>query len=284
VKQDEGSIILPEFHQRPDAVAIDMDGTLLNSHSLLSERNSSAIYKCLAKGMPVIIATSRAERSVNRLLGKDITNDCSLVMQNGAIGIGKPPLSGRIKEIIPHDIVMELVDAILEMEPEIRITAEIEGFVFGTNHPRDPNSLWEVNSATPDMQLSLEEALARGPAKFALGGLNRDITHVADMINRRFKDTLSVFGENKRTFLNVTSKTASKSHTIRRLLESINASLDNVVALGDDLPDYDMLSACGISVAMDNAVPQIKAVCKYYTTSNDDDGVASVLEKLIETL
>jgi Cof subfamily protein (haloacid dehalogenase superfamily) len=274
-------INLPTFSRPPGAIALDIDGTLLDSRSQLSPRNSKAVMDCLDRGIPVIIATSRPARAVRRLLGMEIMERCSLVMQNGAIGIGAPPLTRKIKETIPPDVLHTLVHALLEIEPSIRLTAELEGYEFGTNHQRDPASLWEINSATPDMQLSLEQAIQKGPTKIAAGGLGRDVTDIAKNIAGRFKDTLSVIvGDG--VLMNITLKTATKSNTIRRLLQSQNISLYDVLAIGDDLPDIDMLSTCGIPVAMANAVPEIKAVCKYSTFSNDEDGVAVMLEKILE--
>ena len=54
---------LPKFTKLPGAVAIDLDGTLLNSKTQLSERNRAALEKCIERGIPVIIATSRSERA-----------------------------------------------------------------------------------------------------------------------------------------------------------------------------------------------------------------------------
>ena len=272
---------LPGFSPLPAAVAIDMDGTLLNTSSKLSPRNKAALVKLLDLGFPVIIATSRAHRSVRRLLGIDIANACSLVTQNGGFGLGRPPLFGNIKEAIPIPVARNLISAVMELEPEIHITMECDGEYFGTNNPRDPAALWEVNSATPELQLSLEQAMRFIPAKFALGGLGRDISHVAEIIRRHFGADLAVYAEAKNTFLNVTSKAASKSRTVERLLASKNISLSNIVALGDDLPDYDLLSNCGIAIAMGNAVPEIKTLCKYVTAANNEDGVALVLEKIL---
>ena len=83
--------------------------------------------------------------------------------------------------------------------------------------------------------------------------------------------------------LSITSTRASKSEALRKLLGPQSISLDEVLAFGDDLPDLDMLSACGIPVAMANAFPEVKAVCPYQTASNDEDGVALVLEKMLGT-
>jgi len=76
---------------------------------------------------------------------------------------------------------------------------------------------------------------------------------------------------------NRTSKTAA----LRKLLSSQTIPLNNVIAFGDDLPDMEMLQACGIPVAMANSFPEVKAACLYQTASNDEDGVAMVLEKML---
>jgi Cof subfamily protein (haloacid dehalogenase superfamily) len=282
VKEYGSPVNLPSFSRPPGAIALDIDGTLLDSRSQLSPRNTRAVMDCLDRGIPVIIATSRPARSVRRLLGTAIMSRCSLVMQNGAIGISAPPLTGKIIETIPPDILDALVHDLWEIEPALRLTAELEGYEFGTNYPRDPTSLWERNSATPDMQLTLEQALKKDVTKIAAGGLGRDISDIAAKITGRFKDTLSVIvGDG--VLMNITLKTATKSHTMQRLLQSQNISLDDVLAIGDDLPDVDMLAACGIAVAVANAHPEVKAVCKYCTLSNDEDGVAVILENILGT-
>jgi len=66
------------------------------------------------------------------------------------------------------------------------------------------------------------------------------------------------------------------------LLNAAGIKMKDVLAFGDDSPDIDMLSECGISVAMANAIPGILNIAEYQTASNDDDGVALVLERLIE--
>jgi Cof subfamily protein (haloacid dehalogenase superfamily) len=278
---DENAINFPAFSRPPEAVAIDMDGTLLDSRSHLSLRTFNVLRRLLEHGFPIIIATSRAHRSVRHLLGTDIAGRCSLVTQNGSFALGRPPLSGRIKETIPRATAETLIAAALALEPELRITIEIEGEIFGTNNPRNPTELWEISSATPDMQLSLAEALKQGPAKFAVSRRGTDITYLAEIIRQRFGGTLAVYEEKTRDFLNVTMASAGKTNSLRRLLETKNLSLQNTVAIGDDLPDYDMLAACGYSVAMGNAVPEIKALCRYHTASNDEDGAAQVLEKIL---
>jgi hydroxymethylpyrimidine pyrophosphatase-like HAD family hydrolase len=72
MKQSDNPAGLPVFRRAPGAIALDLDGTLLNSRVQISERNRRALEKCLARGIPVIIATARPARSVRRRLGDDI--------------------------------------------------------------------------------------------------------------------------------------------------------------------------------------------------------------------
>jgi len=284
MKEKDSSIILPEFTRPPDAVAIDLDGTLFDNNICLSMRNREAIERCTKQGIPVIIATSRPARSVRRYCGEEFINGCSRILQNGAIAYNAPPLSGTYKESITTELARCIIDFILVMEPEMRITVELEGYEFGTNLLREPASLWEVNSATPDMQLPLEDALKRTPTKIAAGDLSRNISHVTAALIENFDDDISAIPANENTFLNITSKKATKPNALRRLLGTQRERLENVVAFGDDYPDLDMLQICGIPIAVANAIPEVKAATRYRTASNDDDGVAIALEKMLEIL
>jgi hypothetical protein len=275
---------LPDFAAGPPkAVAIDLDGTLLDSHARLSQRSRRTMAGCIAAGIPVIIATSRAERSVRHLIGQDLADRCSLVLQNGAVARGAPPLSGSFKLAIPPAILDATLALMLTMEPDIRLTLEIEGREFGGNVPRTAEDLRERNAATPDLYLSLEAARALGPSKIAASCGNRDLSALVRALEGRFGDVLSIVPANGMTFLNITVKEATKTRAIETLLASAGWTLGDVLALGDDIPDLDMLRACGTAVAMANACDEVLAACPYRTLSNDEEGVAAVLEKLLGT-
>jgi hypothetical protein len=272
---------LPKFAKLPGAIALDLDGTLLNSHSQLSDRNRLALEKCIELGIPVIIATSRSERHMRRVIGDELSCACSLVMANGSNARGRVPLSGLVRETIPADVATNIVELILKTEPAVRVVIEIDGFDFGCNMQDTPEQLWELNTATPDMVMSVSEAIAKIPTKITVNGFGRDLSAVANKISGQFGSVVSIFPSDKRTFLQIVNNRTSKLAALCKLLNSQSISIGNVMAFGDDLPDLDMLQACGISVAMANAIPEIKSAAQYETASNDDDGVAIVLEQLL---
>jgi Cof subfamily protein (haloacid dehalogenase superfamily) len=274
---------LPDFETIPRAIAIDLDGTLLNSQTQLSERNQRAVEHCITHGIPVIIATSRPARIFNRIFPQDLRQKCSYIVMSGSIAQGNPPLSGHHKEPLTDTVIRGVIDCAKMFDPQVHIVLEIEGYEFGANWALDYSMLWQINSATPDMVLTLEEALKRNPCKVALG--NTDIFRLGEQLNRKFVDSISVVAAKiSNPLLNVTAKTATKPNALRRLLAPHGISLNEVLAFGDDLPDLDMLQESGISIAMANAFPEVKAVCKYQTASNDEDGVALVLEKLFSII
>ncbi|MFC1900508.1 HAD-IIB family hydrolase [Chloroflexota bacterium] len=276
---------LPEFNKIPDAIAIDLDGTLLDSSSKLSVRNKRAMENCTECGVPVIIATSRPIRSVRRLIGNELADICSHVLLNGAIAIGNPPLSGYHREILPDDIARGIVNYALRVEPEATIGIELDGYKFGANWDISPSKLREQHSATPDMLLSLEESLELKPSKVNIGGIGTRMLDHVEELKEQHSDLISIV----HSFFDVpmimiTTAQATKTNALKKLLGSINSLLDNVVAIGDDIPDIEMLQECGIPIAIANAIPEVKEICAYSTASNDDDGVAIVLDKIVESV
>ena len=158
---------------------------------------------------------------------------------------------------------------------------EINGFDFGCNTQETPEKLWELNSATPDMVMSVSEAIAKIPTKITVNGFGRDLSAIVNEISEHFGSVISLFPSDKGTFLNIVNNRTSKLAALCKLLSSQKIPLGNVIAFGDDLPDLEMLQACGIPVAMANAFPEVKDACVYTTASNDEDGVAVVLEKML---
>jgi HAD superfamily hydrolase (TIGR01484 family) len=238
---------LPDFERCPRAVAVDLDGTLLDSDSRLSERTRAAVEACMGQGIAVAIATSRPLRTMRRRVGAHMADGCSLVLMNGALGVGRPPLSGSIRERISADTAGDIVSLLADLDPSVRITVELEGLEFGANWSADPETLWRMNAATPDMVLSVEEALALGPGKIAASRMGEDVSDLAAAVSEAYGDAVRVFPGDGMTFLNIVSASASKSGTLGRLLEPHGMSLAEVVAFGDDVPDLDLLAACGFA-------------------------------------
>jgi hydroxymethylpyrimidine pyrophosphatase-like HAD family hydrolase len=87
---------------------------------------------------------------------------------------------------------------------------------------------------------------------------------------------------NNGTLAQIMPSSVSKVQGLRMVLSSWNISPNRAIVFGDDIPDIEMIQECGIGVAMGNALPGVKEVADLITSSNDEDGVAEVLELLLE--
>ena len=132
--------------------------------------------------------------------------------------------------------------------------------------------------------IPFKTAMKIGPSKISINGVKRDLETLAAILEQELSDRTVVFRAASKLFLNVVPTTASKSLAIDDLLKNTDISLADVLSFGDDFVDIDLMRDCGWSVAMDNAIPEIKNIAKYQTASNDNNGVAIVLERLILAL
>lgn len=82
-------------------------------------------------------------------------------------------------------------------------------------------------------------------------------------------------------WVTVTNATATKLHSIVTIAEKLELKIEEMIGVGDGYNDYPLLSACGLKIAMGNAVPELKAIADFIAPSVEEDGVATVIEKFI---
>ena len=276
---------LPDFTtQLPRAVALDLDETTLDSNTRLADRTRRALHAVHDAGLPLVIATSRPARVLPVLVGDDIMDITSLVQMNGTMATGRAGLTGSFRLPIDPGDARLCWDITNELAPWVRMSMEIDGTRFAVNHHTEVDSTWAFGKAAPAEVLSIEEAMRIEPVKVSVNGLDRNLGHLADELDARLSGRTVVLRTSNTGYLNVVPRRASKSGALAVLLDSVNIPLGDVLAFGDDYVDIDLVRDCGWSVAVDNAVPEIKVLARYSTASNDDYGVAIVLERLVSAL
>ena len=273
---------LPDFSkQTPRAIALDLDETTLNSNARLNDRTRAVLHAVHKLAVPIIIATSRPERVLPALVGDDILKISSVVQMNGTVAIGKAGLAGKFNRNLDLNDARKCWNLIEEYAPWTRRTLEVDGNQFAVSHDDDIEELWAFDHSASPMVISFEQALKIGPAKISINGIKRDLEALAIRLEKRLSNKTIVLRAASKLFLNVIPSTASKSLAIANLLKSADIPLADVLSFGDDFVDIDLISECGWSVAVDNAIPEIKKIAKYHTASNDNNGVAIVLERLV---
>ena len=276
---------LPDFsNQTPRAIALDLDETTLNSRARLNDRTRDVLHAIHKLTVPIIIATSRPQRVLSTLVGDDILEISSLVQMNGTVATGRAGLHGHFTKNLDLNDARRCWDLAEKYAPWARRTLEVDGNQFAVSHDDDIKELWAFDHSTSPIVIPFKTAMKIKPAKISINGVKRSLETLAAILEQELSDKTVVFRAANKLFLNVVPTTASKSLAIDDLLKNTDISLADVLSFGDDFVDIDLMRDCGWSVAMDNAIPEIKNIAKYQTASNDNNGVAIVLERLILAL
>lgn len=253
----------------PRVVALDLDGTLLASDGRVSPRNSAAVSACAARDIRLVIASARPPRSVAALLPPDFPA-LTWICYNGA----EVWHAGRrvMHRAIAPERAHALLAAIEAHAPAATVSVEFDDRLYANRPLRQP---WEHSV------VDLRAAITRPISKILFAA-----DEVPDLAALRaaLPEEYSVCVTDRGCLGHIMAPGVSKALALAALLDRAGLSLADVMAFGDDHNDLELIAAAGTGVAMGNAIPDVKAVAAHVTTTNDQDGVAAVLETLLAAL
>ena len=273
-------------------VALDLDGTLLDSQKRLSPRNHAALERAAARGVLVVPTTGRFFGMMPEAV-RDLPFVRYAITINGAQVYDRVRDEAIVREEIPLDTavgIMELLDSYDVIYDCYRdnwgwMTAALQA--KAADYATDEHYLKmvrEFRRPVPELKAHLREtAAAGGVQKVMLFSRRGDgeaaiLDAIRGEMAERFPEIRVTASTGNNLELN--SSGAHKGNALRRFAEHLGFALENCAAFGDGLNDLSMVQAAGLGVAMANAVPEVKAAAARITLSNDEDGVAVVLEDL----
>ncbi len=244
------------------ALFLDLDGTTVPNtlDGMPSERVRDAIHKA-KHHVFVCIATSRPLRYAKPILDHlDIRGLCSV---NDATQI-YDPMKKKITQAIylKTQDVQSVISIFLKHNPTLIISDGVNEYEYKKTHKLSKRiCILGVENVTPAMANILQE----------------DLTKIPSIAVHK------VFSWQKKGlfWIGVTNATATKLHGIVTIAAMLSLKTEEMIGVGDGYNDYPLLSACGLKIAMGNAVPELKAIADFIAPSVDEDGVATVIEKFI---
>jgi Cof subfamily protein (haloacid dehalogenase superfamily) len=268
-------------------IALDIDGTLLDSHGIVPDANRAALDRAMAMGIHVVLATGR-RFDFARPIFETLPGPLTLILSNGAI------VKTREGETLMRNLLpREMARAALQRAPQHRETAAVvfdrplEGqVVFETVDWGDPHHSPYFHANRPFISeiRPLEDALVEDPVQVMFtGGCAdmRDLFATLGEDDAMYSVALTEYLHRDFSLVDVVRAGCSKGSALRAWAEARGLSADEVVAVGDNLNDLQMLEFAGTPVLMGNALQELKDRGWMVTGTNDEAGVAAALETLV---
>jgi 5-amino-6-(5-phospho-D-ribitylamino)uracil phosphatase len=248
-------------------LALDLDDTLLRSDGTISARTLRALDSWRAAGHAVVIATGRPTRSIAAVL-PDHLHSVPWITYNGAYIMidGACIYENLITPAATHAIIELVADAL----PDCALGLEIDNTLYLNR---------TITRTSPYCVVDLATVAHQPAAKILF--FHEDFAALASILQTLPDNTRAMLSE-KYNLVQILAATADKTHALRHLVEQYARQMAHVIAIGDDVNDVEMIRDCGLGIAVANAIPAVKSAAKRQTLSNDEDGVAMVIEELLQ--
>ncbi len=270
-------------------IALDLDGTLLDSRKRLSDINRVALARAAERGVLVVPTTGRFFGMMPQVI-RDLPFVRYAITVNGAQVYDRAADAAIVREEIPRDMALEVMCLLDGFDVIYDCYRSNWGWMSeafkakAADYATDEHYLKMVNDfrrGVPDLKKHLEETAAEGDVQkimlFARLDGPKDITRkITEAVNARFPEIKVTSTTWNNLELNIAG--AHKGVALRRFAEHLGLTLANCMALGDGRNDLTMIEAAGVGVAMANAHPDVLAAADYVSLSNDENGVAAALE------
>ncbi len=268
-------------------LALDVDGTLLTSRATISPATRAALGRARARGMLVTLATGRRLATVQAQVD-DLGIALPLILQGGAQIVDPRSGEALYSNPLPPAQVSAAVRIAVEegVQPILYEDRVLEQRLLLGPPERDSPPMGPYVAARPELvrRLSYEQLIATGAAlQLAVIDALPAARRVAARLRLAHCRTLvSAYSAGLDAyFLEVFHETCSKGEALRHLASYLDIPLAQVVAVGDNYNDEEMLRVAGLGVAMANAEPEILAIADKVVPSNDEDGIAALIDELL---
>jgi Cof subfamily protein (haloacid dehalogenase superfamily) len=266
-------------------IGIDVDGTLLDSEGKMPEANREAIHRAVERGIHVALVTGRSYPFA-RPVADTLPTAISLIVSNGAVerAMDGTPLARRL---LNRETARRVLDetrpyrdaaaVIFDRDAERQIVFESMDW----EHP-GRKAYWIRNQWLIAQSVPLEGALVEDPIQVMFNGyvdLMRDLARTLQQDPDGYAVSVTEYEHRNFTLIDVTAPDATKGRALAWRAEQMGLTRDEVMAVGDNFNDLDMLEFAGTAVVMGNAVPGLKERGWEVTGHQNEAGLAQAIEQ-----
>jgi Cof subfamily protein (haloacid dehalogenase superfamily) len=251
-------------------IVMDLDGTLLDDEKNISKYTLNILKECRFVGIKLAFATSRSESSSKRFI--DLVSPDIVIVNNGAL----IKIDNKIfcKELLQKEIAEKIIKEIYGRENvgEIKFETENGYYIICANEEDAYIVLGGKYKYLP-----IGKKIENDLLKIRLELFDEKMV---DEIKTKYNEC-DIIGFSNGKWYMIKNKEANKINAIRDVIKEIKVPINNVCAFGDDYNDIEMIKNCGMGIAMENGIDEIKKVAKYRCKKNNEDGVGKWIEENI---
>lgn len=267
-------------------VAIDLDGTLLDSRKMISDENKEAIKNAINAGVNILICSGRIYAGA-KIFGKEVGTRLPVITCNGA----------RIKDMDTDEVIyskslnLETCRSIVDVCHDMGIYYHVYlgDTMFTEQLAHSSLFYWKKNKELPiESRVSIEVV---DDIQYYLEKYPDDISKVIvisdvpEELSKTRKELQKVKGiEIMSSYYNnieIMTQGVSKGKALKFMAERYGIKQEEVIAMGDNENDLSMIEYAGLGVAMANGEDYVKEAADFVTLSNDDNGVAYAINKFV---
>lgn len=263
------------------AIALDIDGTITNSKKEVTQKTKQAIENAYKEGKVVILASGRPTAGIHH-----IAREINLEEQGGYILAfnGARIINYKTKEVIYQNVLPQEMIPILYKEAVDHgvgiITYEGDEVICGCNHDKYIDIEAYINKIHVTDVDNFDQYVTFDVNKCLMTAEPEILERMEIEMKEKYGDKLSIF-RSEPFFLEYMPQNVDKANSLSHLLEHLGLIKEELIACGDGFNDLSMIQYAGLGVAMDNAQDIVKENADIVTKSNDDDGVAHVINEYL---
>lgn len=265
-------------------IAIDMDGTLLNSKKELLEETKQYFKEFHTKGTEtlLVLCTGRPETGIRPYL-KDLgylEENHYIISQNGA-NIYESQTGNRIMDAFVDSVEIQKW---IELGKKHGVSVMGAGVDYYYSFDEDPTEWMEfdvkiVNGSIK--RITKEESLSTDFYKLLLLGDVEQLNEFETIIPKEWRDEFYVVRSQK-YLVEVLRKGVNKAFGLEKLAAALNIEPSEIASIGDAANDIEMLEYSGLAITMGNASEEVKAIADIVTDTNENNGVIKAIDRLIQ--
>lgn len=266
-----------------EIIVLDLDGTLTNRDKVITPKTKDALMELQRRGKKIVLASGRPTVGVMPLARElELEKYGSYILSfNGGMITNCATGEVLFSRLLPLESNAKIID-LAEDERVGILTYSEDGRILYTNQSDSPYAILEqkINRMEIRQVDDMKSCINYQVPKFLMIDDGDFLAMVEPRVKAAMGRNFSVY-RSEPFFLEILPRGIDKAASLERLLETIGLKKEQMIACGDGYNDLTMIKYAGLGVAMENAVLPVRKAADYITYSNNDDGVAHVVEKFM---